>query len=291
MATSSRAQGFTIVELLVVMTIIVVLLAMLAPALDKAIYQAELASCAGKLRVIGAAVTDYANDHRGWYPYNRAHDTAVRENWLTRMLRHNNPSWAGDTDTRPALRPYIPKINDVFTDPMVPRPVELDQSNADLLYGSYNLWYGWAYTWSYPDGKLGKEDGMFKIGQKFSWGYDWDTGGRVERRFSSIAGDFDRVNGGYVASHPDKSNNSWFWAQVEEGGDALLEPRKTTTAAQWVTGGGREHGLIDMNAALQDLSVRRFNDVETRDDRFIRLPEYNNGSSSPASLMVQIPRE
>ena len=41
-----RAQSaFTLVELMVVITIIVLLLALMMPALDKAVYQAELASC------------------------------------------------------------------------------------------------------------------------------------------------------------------------------------------------------------------------------------------------------
>src|ERR1041384_4524111 len=42
--------AFTLVELLVVVAIIVVLLSLLTPALDKAIYQAELAVCGADLR-------------------------------------------------------------------------------------------------------------------------------------------------------------------------------------------------------------------------------------------------
>jgi len=38
-----------VIELLVVITIIVVLLSLLAPALDKAIYRAELPRCAASL--------------------------------------------------------------------------------------------------------------------------------------------------------------------------------------------------------------------------------------------------
>ena len=50
-------NGFTLVELLVVITIIVILLALLAPALDKAIYQAELAVCGTRVRAIATGCT------------------------------------------------------------------------------------------------------------------------------------------------------------------------------------------------------------------------------------------
>jgi len=43
-------KAFTLVELLVVFTIIVILLALLVPALGRAIYHARLAQCAGRLR-------------------------------------------------------------------------------------------------------------------------------------------------------------------------------------------------------------------------------------------------
>src|SRR5688572_5735453 len=62
-------RAFTLIELLVVITIIVVLLSLLTPALDKAIYQAELAVCAANLDGIAAAATVYASGSRRAYPY------------------------------------------------------------------------------------------------------------------------------------------------------------------------------------------------------------------------------
>jgi len=44
------AKTFPLVELLVAVTIIVILLAMLVPALGRAIYHARQAQCAGRLR-------------------------------------------------------------------------------------------------------------------------------------------------------------------------------------------------------------------------------------------------
>src|SRR5688572_22045336 len=60
--------GFTLVELLVVITIIAILLALMMPAMDKAIYQAELAVCASNQRQTATGLYVYAMDHRRWYP-------------------------------------------------------------------------------------------------------------------------------------------------------------------------------------------------------------------------------
>ena len=60
--------GFSLVELLVVVTIIVVLLALLTPALDTAIREAELAVCSSNQRSIGQALQMYLGDSRRYYP-------------------------------------------------------------------------------------------------------------------------------------------------------------------------------------------------------------------------------
>lgn len=79
----TRARAFTLVELLVVVTIIVVLLSLLAPAMDTAIYQAELAVCGTSQRATAAGAIAYAMGSARRYP-DRA---GVRERaaW--------NPAW------------------------------------------------------------------------------------------------------------------------------------------------------------------------------------------------------
>src|SRR5687768_3576467 len=61
-------KGFTLVELLIVITIIVVLMASMMPALDQAVYQAQLTVCGARLDAIAGAALTYAIDHKRAFP-------------------------------------------------------------------------------------------------------------------------------------------------------------------------------------------------------------------------------
>ncbi len=66
-STSSDAhrRGFTLVELLVVMSVIALLIALLLPALGKAMAASKTASCQVNFRSLGQAFAQYASDNKG----------------------------------------------------------------------------------------------------------------------------------------------------------------------------------------------------------------------------------
>ncbi|MCG3146682.1 MAG: hypothetical protein PCFJNLEI_00116 [Verrucomicrobiae bacterium] len=62
-------RGFTLVELLVVVTLIAVLAALLMPALATAKARSKDAQCANNERQLGVGFSGYLNDNNGAYPY------------------------------------------------------------------------------------------------------------------------------------------------------------------------------------------------------------------------------
>jgi type II secretory pathway pseudopilin PulG len=193
--------GFTIVELLVVVTIIVVLLALLTPAMDKAIYEADLAVCSAHQKTIAMSTTNYALQYKRYYPYQAACDFQD-SNWQAVSLYYHVAPWAPNTwDQRPLLRPFM-DINKLFNDRLV-TPVVLDNtlddgtpnsSDATVdVVATMGLWAGYKY-WNW--------EGMTKIGDKLEYRY----GASVQYYDVMVS---DRDVPGNPIGQPKLENDAW----------------------------------------------------------------------------------
>ncbi|MBI1336575.1 MAG: hypothetical protein GC164_06395 [Phycisphaera sp.] len=63
------AGGFTLVELLIVIALVMLLVAILLPTLEKVRWMTRLTQCKNNLRQQALALTAYAADNHGWYPH------------------------------------------------------------------------------------------------------------------------------------------------------------------------------------------------------------------------------
>jgi len=146
-----RSRGaFTIVELLVVVSILLLLVSILLPSLRKAKYTANLAVCASNQRQVVMASLSYTADAFTMFPKTQTRlpgGTYTIPEWLN---YHDQPgglnddggavTWAGD---------YLPRGGVLFHCPLAPGVNEelwtkaYDAGNTKYLRGSYGLYWGW----------------------------------------------------------------------------------------------------------------------------------------------------
>jgi prepilin-type N-terminal cleavage/methylation domain-containing protein len=164
--------GFTLVELLVVISIIVVLLALLAPSLDQAVYQAELALCGSNQHAIGTGLISYAVANKSWYPDRPQSGYAFD-------LRSGPKK-----DHRPTFRKAMGPLNRLLTCPLASsQPLRYEEARGDAsntfqVINTYNIWFGFTFTED-PTART-----MRKLGQRFTY---------LDESFNALASDRDVV--------------------------------------------------------------------------------------------------
>lgn len=70
MKTLKSPQGFSLVELLVILAVLGILAAILFPVVSSAVASSRSSRCMSNLRQLGSGVQLYANDHNGLFPAN-----------------------------------------------------------------------------------------------------------------------------------------------------------------------------------------------------------------------------
>ncbi|MBI1375202.1 MAG: prepilin-type N-terminal cleavage/methylation domain-containing protein [Phycisphaera sp.] len=228
-----RARGFTIVELLVVISIILLLVAILLPSIERSQYQANLTKCAANLRQLGVGVMGYASDNLTFYPARPS---------LNKPTSLKN----GGNDYRPALRDYVPF--NALQCPLSPDRVDFDKANAVQVEANYGLWWSWRYN----DGGGFVERGMYKLNDVFTF--------RGEK-FDVLAGDWDAMQLTYghsetshIACGGDTTHQAWTWVNYAWGGT-------TYTFSRWNNWAGTKRKPIDENFLFNDGGVRMYGHV------------------------------
>jgi prepilin-type N-terminal cleavage/methylation domain-containing protein/prepilin-type processing-associated H-X9-DG protein len=122
----NRPGGFTLIELMVVVTVIAILAALLLPALARAKGKGQAILCLSNLRQLGLALHVYAGDHDDALPYNMGADgiqktVAARQylNWVNNVM-----SWELDPEntnevllTVGGIGPYFSGTSSIFKCP------------------------------------------------------------------------------------------------------------------------------------------------------------------------------
>ena len=282
-------RAFTLVELLVVITIIVVLLALLTPAMDQAVYQAELAVCASRQDAIASGLTTYAMAANRAYPYRPVLAEGVT------LRRPELIAAEEGADDRPNLRRALGNdLNKVLLDPLTPK-VDLDHNFSPIVdtYSNYGLWSGMQWT-TVRGGK-----GLRRLGDRWEWNDDsrGNTSGKFG--FTTLVSDFD-------LSYQRYDGSAVVWTSHSDRDAAVLAPLRIQSRSVlpagtngvrriggvysgWWSTTNHRRGPIDSNFAFTDGSVERFGDVEWDDEDMARTP-YIQGNWEPAIIWRHVPR-
>lgn len=258
-AARTGTAAFTLLELLLVVSIIALLLTLLVPSLARARYRAHLVSCLGNQKNLVYGIHMFVTSNRDAYP---RRDTIryPKDGFKAQCFKLR-----GGIDDRNEIAHYFSHEGLDIVCPLSSELPILDASISSWqIENNISFWYGWQYLQS---GKTGLEQANEKIGDGFTY---------AGRRFHVLTGDwvFQYKTGGigFESAHLD-TPPSMSVLRVRDNRFAYsrYESNRTTTVGQ-----------LDLNFGFDDGSVRQFDHVQfdpalgpDNDARFVQVPGYS----------------
>lgn len=250
--TDKGRQGFTLVELLVVMSILSMLMAILLPALNSVRQKARTMVSANNQRQIAGGVNLFAFDNDDQYPQSVA-TVGFGDSWNwtdpTKLIGNRRRSPSLHRSMSAYLRSYIPDADTMYC-PNAPRKYKYlqdawdagdDWDNPETSFPSDPVGGTYCFYWNYV-GFLGGRRGIFKGPRGPA------SGGRYSKLLVSD----------YFGYSHWRSPNAY--GSCEEFNGADITPETWLLPAYWSRGGDPDSDMPDirLQAAYTDGHVESY---------------------------------
>jgi prepilin-type N-terminal cleavage/methylation domain-containing protein len=169
----ATGNGFSLVELLVVIGIIAILIALLMPALVRAREQAKSVQCQSNLRQVGVMLMIYANQWGGWvYPPNLGANKPPEQRWPVHVFHppiYDPPVMLCPSDVEEPAERHSYLLNNHLAEKAIKFNTKIPgKSSSDLIVMGEKVS-------DYPDYYM-NSNGFFRINDYFTRVEPWRHG-------------------------------------------------------------------------------------------------------------------